>query len=106
VSGGEVERRRPRRDDEVLVSDRARERATAALRASFERGRFDAEELERRTADVLSARTRADLRRVTGDLPRRRPSQRRRRPVPVWQWPAMPFVLLGRAVRRRRRRRR
>jgi hypothetical protein len=95
----EVQRRGGRRDDDVLVSDRARERAAAALRASFRHGRLDAHELEQRTAAAFAARTRAQLRAVTGDLPRRR-----RRPRPVWQWPAVPLLVLVRATRSRRRR--
>lgn len=83
----------------ALVSDEARERASRRLARSYARGRIDAGELERRVESAWSARTRADLRAITHDLPRPRP-----RPVPAWQAPIFPLVLLVRAGRARFRR--
>jgi len=96
--------RRPGSRALTLVSDEARERAARRLARAYAKGRIDVGELERRTEAAWSARTRADLEAVTHDLPRRRP-----RPVPVWQLPIFPLVLLvraGRARFERRRRRR
>jgi class 3 adenylate cyclase/YHS domain-containing protein len=82
----------------ALVSDGARERAARRLGRAYVRGRLDREELERRSEAVWQARTRADLRGLTHDLP-----ARRRVPAP-WLWPFWPFVVLVRARRLRRRR--
>lgn len=62
---------RQHRDGDVLVSDASRARVAAHLGRAFERGRFDNEELESRLDRALAARTRAELRDVTADLPRR-----------------------------------
>ncbi len=66
---------RQHRDGDVLVSDASRARVAAQLGRAFERGRFDHEELESRIDRALAARTRAELRDVTADLPR--PPRRR-----------------------------
>ena len=65
-TGGELVRTR----SDVLVSDPERERATERLRRAYADGRLSHEELEARVALALGARTRADLRRLTRDLPR------------------------------------
>jgi YHS domain-containing protein len=78
----------------LRVSEDARERAAARVARAYARGRLDANELEERTEQVWSARTRADLRAVTYDLP-----GRRRRVSPL-MWPIWPIVLLFRWVRR------
>lgn len=83
----------------MLVSDAARERAARNLARAYARGRIDSGELELRSEEAWSARTRADLQAVTHDLPRPRG-----RPIPAWQLPFMPIVLLIRRVRARRRR--
>ncbi len=91
---------RHRSKGELLVSDRARERAARGLSRAYTKGRLSADELEERVEAVWAARTRADLGAVTRDLPRRR----RRSPSP-WLAPVWPIVLLARRVRRGRRRR-
>lgn len=53
----------------MRVSDRDRERATARLRDSFAEGRLTRAELDERITAALNARTVADLRHVTADLP-------------------------------------
>lgn len=84
--------------DARLVSDQARERAARTLGRAYTRGRLTGEELEERTGQAYAARTRADLRAITHDLP----GPRRWMP-----WPARPFVWLfllpGRLARRIRR---
>lgn len=62
---------RQHRDGHVLVSDRDRLEAAARLGSSHERGRLTEAELEERLERALSARTRAELRDITEDLPRR-----------------------------------
>ena len=81
-----------RRRSELLVSDKARERATAMLRRAFKRGRFDTEELERRIDAVLAARTREELRAVQRDLPEYRRWRARRRAALWWQAMLPPFL--------------
>jgi hypothetical protein len=62
-------------EPEVTASRRAsdvdRERAVDDLRAAYAAGRLDEDELERRVQLAVVARTRADLRRLRADLPRR-----------------------------------
>jgi hypothetical protein len=53
----------------VLAGDSERERATAMLREHYVRGRLTLEELSDRTATVLAARSRAELRSAFFDLP-------------------------------------
>jgi adenylate cyclase len=89
--------RRSRRSS-LLVSDQARDRAARNLARGYARGRLTAGELEQRTEAVWSARTRADLRAATHDLPASGP----RRP-PAWMLPFWPIVRLDRALRRRTR---
>ena len=80
------------RDGHVLVSERARLDVAAQLGRAYEKGRLGDDELEERMDRALAARTRADLRDLTADLPgARRPRRRRLR------W------LRFRAQRRRRR---
>lgn len=85
----------------VLVSDDARDRAARWLARAYGEGRIDAGELEQRVEAVWSARTRADLKAITGDLPRARP-----RPIPPLLMPIAPLVFLTRLIRARWRRRR
>lgn len=63
---------RQHRAGDVLVSDRARFSVAARLGRAYERGRLGEHELEERLERALAARTRAHLRDVTADLPRRR----------------------------------
>jgi YHS domain-containing protein len=80
----------------LLVSDQARERTARRVARAYAKGRIDAEELEQRRTELVSAaRIRADLQTVTRDLP----NPRRR--VPLLLWPFWPAVLLVRCVRRR-----
>lgn len=66
---------RQHRDAHVLVSERARLEVAAQLGRAYEKGHLDEAELEQRMDWALAARTRADLRDLTVDLPH----QRRRR---------------------------
>jgi hypothetical protein len=59
----------------VLASDAERDRAARSLRRHFAAGRLESDELERRLAVAVSARTSADLSALFADLP----SDRRRR---------------------------
>lgn len=80
----------------LLVSDEARHRVAGRLARAYQRGRLTQDELEEHMAAVWAARTRYDLRAITGDIP----SARRRR-APWWVFgPVGPFVLLARRVRR------
>lgn len=54
------------------AGDHDRERTVAALRWHFVSGRLSAEELERRTELAYAGATRAELRALVRDLPRRR----------------------------------
>jgi Domain of unknown function (DUF1707) len=53
----------------VFAGDRDRERATAALREHYARGRLTLDEISERTDRVLAARSRADLRSALSNLP-------------------------------------
>jgi Flp pilus assembly protein TadB len=53
----------------VLAGDQDRERAAAILRREYVQGRLTVDELGARTARVLSARSRGDLRRALRGLP-------------------------------------
>jgi hypothetical protein len=53
----------------VLAGDSDRERATAALREHYARGRLTLDEVSERTGRVLEARSRAEVRRALSDLP-------------------------------------
>jgi hypothetical protein len=53
----------------VFAGDRDRERATAALREHYARGRLTLDEISERTDRVLAARSRADLRGALSNLP-------------------------------------
>jgi adenylate cyclase len=57
---------------ELRVSDDARERASAALRQAYSRGRLDSDELEERLERVYRSRTRSALSAALSDLPERR----------------------------------
>ena len=70
---------RQHRDAHVLVSERARLEVAAQLGRAYETGRLAEDELEERIDRALGARTRADLRDVTTDLPRSDRHRRRRR---------------------------
>jgi Domain of unknown function (DUF1707) len=56
-------------NDHLRVSDADRERVAERLREHFAEGRLSADELDERIAATLSAKTFADLRHVTTDLP-------------------------------------
>lgn len=87
------------RGEALLVSDAARHRVAGRLARAYQSGRLTVDEFEDRVEAVWAARTRADLRGVTGDLPRAR-----RRRMPWWVYgPLGPVVLLARRVRARRR---
>lgn len=53
----------------MFAGDQDRERAAAALREHYARGRLTLDELSARTARVLGARTREDLRGALSGLP-------------------------------------
>jgi Flp pilus assembly protein TadB len=53
----------------VFAADQDRERAAAALREHYVRGRLTLDELSARTARVLRARTREDVRGALAGLP-------------------------------------
>ena len=82
--------RRPASRALVLVSDEAGEGAAQRLARAYAKGRIDGGKFERRMEGAWSARTRADLKAVTHDLPRRR-----RHVVQVWQLPIFPLILTG-----------
>ncbi len=56
-------------DDRLRVGDAERDVVTSALHEHFARGRLTRDELDERVETTLSAKTVADLRGVTGDLP-------------------------------------
>jgi len=56
-------------DRPILASDQERESVVAVLRDAFTEGRLTFEEFEERTAAAYAARTWADLRELTSDLP-------------------------------------
>ena len=56
-------------NDHIRVSDADRERVADRLREHFAEGRLSADELDERITATLSAKTFAELRRVTTDLP-------------------------------------
>ena len=64
--------------DHVRASDSERDAAAARLQAAFAEGRIDDGEFDRRMRTALTAQTRADLARLTADLPEEAP-----RPLPV-----------------------
>jgi hypothetical protein len=88
-------------NDHIRVSDADRERVAERLREHFAEGRLSSDELDERIAATLTAKTFAELRRVTKDLPDPEPAgapgQDRPYPAPPWAgWQ-------GFAMRRRRR---
>ncbi len=80
-------------DPRLRVSDGDRERAMADLATHYAEGRLDHEEYDERLDAIWTARTRADLALLFGDLPRlqptpsaapaRGPRQRQRTRVPL-----------------------
>ena len=56
-------------DRTMHAGDRERERATAALREHYINGRLTVDELSHRTGQVLTARSRAQVRRALSGLP-------------------------------------
>ena len=56
-------------NDHIRVSDADRERVAGQLRDQYAEGRLTADELDDRITATLSAKTVAELRRVTADLP-------------------------------------
>jgi hypothetical protein len=73
-------------NDHIRVSDADRERVADRLREHFAEGRLSSDELDERIAATLSAKTFAELRRVTADLPDPEPApgQGRRPSPPPW----------------------
>jgi hypothetical protein len=73
-------------NDHIRVSDADRERVADRLREHFAEGRLSSDELDERIAATLSAKTFAELRRVTADLPDPEPApgQGRRPNPPPW----------------------
>jgi DUF1707 SHOCT-like domain len=68
---------------DLRVGDSEREATADALRDHAAAGRLDPEELEERTGAAYAARTRADLDRLTYDLPAREAvPAKRERPLP------------------------
>jgi Domain of unknown function (DUF1707) len=84
-------------NDHIRVSDADRERVAERLREHFAEGRLSTDELDERITATLSAKTFADLRRVTADLPDPEPAGGPGRPVPP-PWAGR----RGFAMRRRR----
>ena len=64
--------------DHVRASDSERDAAATQLQAAFAEGRIDDAEFDQRMRTALTAQTRADLARLTADLPEEVP-----RPLPV-----------------------
>jgi hypothetical protein len=56
-------------DRPMLASDKERESVVDVLRDAYTDGRLTLDEFEERTASAYAARTWADLRELTGDLP-------------------------------------
>ena len=56
-------------DRPILASDKERDSVVDVLRDAYTEGRLTLEEFEERTAAAYAARTWADLRELTGDLP-------------------------------------
>lgn len=56
-------------DSSLRISDADRERVAAQLREHFAEGRLSSEELDERLSAVFNAKTYADLRPITADLP-------------------------------------
>lgn len=69
-----------------LVSDQARDSAARQLARAYAEGRLEAGELAERSEVVWGARTRADLRAVTHDLPRHRARAGRWRRILSPRW--------------------
>ena len=79
-------------DRPIRASDQERESVVAVLRDAFTDGRLTFDEFEERTATAYNARTWAELRELTSDLPAQpllgaglsqRPTDRPLRPVPA-----------------------
>jgi hypothetical protein len=64
--------------DHVRASDSERDAAATRLQGAFAEGRIDDAEFDQRMRTALTAQTRADLARLTADLPEETP-----RPLPV-----------------------
>ncbi|MDQ2875777.1 MAG: DUF1707 domain-containing protein [Actinomycetota bacterium] len=72
-------------NDHIRVSDADRERVADRLREHFAEGRLSTGELDERIEATLSAKTFAELRRVTKDLPDPEPIPEPGRPAaPPW----------------------
>jgi hypothetical protein len=98
-------------NDHIRVSDADRERVTARLRDHYAEGRLSSDELDERVSAALTAKTFAELRRVSADLPDPEPAwgpggpggpagPGTGRPVPPWA--GRPWAGRGFAVRRHR----
>jgi hypothetical protein len=89
-------------NDHIRVSDADRERVADRLREHFAEGRLSADELDERIAATLSARTFAELRRVTKDLPDPEPAAGTAAAGPGRGYPPPWGRRGGFAIRRRR----
>ena len=69
-------------DSGLRIGDADREAAAAELREHYAQGRLSLAELNQRLDAIFAAVTRADLRRVTADLP---PAMPRQVPLPAGQ---------------------
>ena len=78
----------------VRASDAEREQAVALLQRGFADGRLALAELEERVADAYAARTRAQLRELTADLPAAA-DQQPPRPGPVLDWRLLCILLFA-----------
>jgi hypothetical protein len=89
-------------NDHIRVSDADRERVADRLRDHFAEGRLSADELDERIAATLSAKTFAELRRVTKDLPDPSPAAGTAAAGPGRGYPPPWARRGGFAIRRRR----
>jgi hypothetical protein len=95
-------------NDHIRVSDADRERVASQLRDQYAEGRLTADELDERITATLGAKTVAELRRVTADLPVPEPAAAGAGPGgpgagrPAPPWAGRPWGGRGFAVRRHR----
>ena len=92
-------------NDHIRVSDADRERVASQLRDQYAEGRLTADELDERITATLSAKTFAELRRVTADLPVPGPAAGSAGPGagrPAPPWAGRPRGGRGFAMRRHR----
>src|SRR5579859_1651029 len=88
-------------DERMRVSDADREAVTARLRDHYAEGRLTPAELDERVSAALNAKTFADLRPLTRDLPGPAPVPPRTDARPNWTGPHRPTWAGPRRMRRR-----